>query len=67
LRPGTSDDLPIIGATNVQRVFAATGHFRNGILLAPVTAQIVADLIRGRPSALDITAFSPVRFRNTRK
>ena len=67
LRPGTPDDLPIIGATDKPRVFAATGHFRNGILLAPVTAQIMADLIHGRPSTLDIRAFSPDRFRNTRK
>jgi glycine oxidase len=62
LRPGTPDDLPIIGPTNIPRVFLATGHFRNGILLAPVTAQIVADLIHGHPSALDISAFSPARF-----
>ncbi len=62
LRPGTPDDLPIIGPTNVQRVFAATGHFRNGILLAPVTAQIMADLIQDRPAPLDISAFSPARF-----
>lgn len=67
LRPGTPDDLPIIGPTDVPRVFAATGHFRNGILLAPVTAQIMADLIHGHPSALDIRAFSPGRFRNTPK
>jgi glycine oxidase len=62
LRPGTPDDLPIIGPTNVQRVFAATGHFRNGILFAPVTAQIMADLIQDRPAPLDISAFSPARF-----
>lgn len=67
LRPGTPDDLPIIGPTDIPRVFAATGHFRNGILLAPVTAQIMADLIHGRPSPLDIRAFAPDRFRNTRK
>jgi glycine oxidase len=63
LRPGTPDDLPIIGPTDIPRVFVATGHFRNGILLAPVTAQIVADLVNGRPSPLDIRAFSPDRFR----
>jgi glycine oxidase len=67
LRPGTPDDLPIIGLTNTPRVFAATGHFRNGILLAPVTAQIVANLVLGQPSPLDIRAFSPDRFPNTRK
>ncbi len=67
LRPGTPDDLPIIGTTDKPRVFVATGHFRNGILLAPVTALIMADLIHGRPSTLDIRAFSPDRFRNTPK
>lgn len=66
LRPGTPDDLPIIGPTNTPRMFLATGHFRNGILLAPVTAQIMADLIQDRPAPLDISAFSPARFRNTR-
>ncbi len=67
LRPGTPDDLPIIGPTDIPRIFAATGHFRNGILLAPVTAQIMADLVHGRPSPQNIRAFSPNRFRNTRK
>jgi glycine oxidase len=67
LRPGTPDDLPILGPTSTPRVFVATGHFRNGILLAPITAQIMADLVLGRPSPLDIRAFSPGRFRHTRK
>jgi glycine oxidase len=67
LRPGTPDDLPILGPTETPRVFAATGHFRNGILLAPITAQIIADLIFGQPSPLDISAFSPHRFSSTRK
>ena len=67
LRPGTPDGLPIIGPTSTPRLFAATGHFRNGILLAPVTAQIMADLVQGRPSSHDIRAFSPDRFRNTNK
>lgn len=70
LRPGTPDDLPIIGATeptgatNTARMFVATGHFRNGILLAPITAKIMADLLNGRPSPLDVTAFAPSRFRS---
>jgi glycine oxidase len=67
LRPGTPDDLPILGPTNIPGGFVATGHFRNGILLAPVTAQIMADLIQGRPSPLDIGAFSPDRFSTTQK
>lgn len=62
LRPGTPDNLPIIGPTHIPRVFVATGHFRNGILLAPVTAQIMVELIQNRPAPLDISAFSPARF-----
>lgn len=62
LRPGTPDDLPILGRTETPGVFIASGHFRNGILLAPITALIMADLIAGKASALDIDAFSPARF-----
>ena len=65
LRPGTPDDLPILGPTDIPGGFVATGHFRNGILLAPITAQIMADLVQGRPSPLDIRAFSPDRFSTT--
>jgi len=62
LRPGSPDDLPLMGETDTPCVFAATGHFRNGILLAPVTARIIANLITGKPAGLDISAFSPGRF-----
>lgn len=62
LRPGTPDGLPIIGPTETPGLFVASGHFRNGILLAPVTARIMADLLQGRPAPLDIGAFSPARF-----
>jgi glycine oxidase len=62
LRPGTPDGLPILGATSLPGYFAATGHFRNGILLAPITARLLAQVIAGKPPELDITAFSPARF-----
>jgi len=62
LRPGTPDDLPILGESSVRGYFIATGHFRNGILLAPVTAQIMSQLLRGKPAAHPIKAFSPSRF-----
>lgn len=65
LRPGTPDDLPIIGATETPGHFVASGHFRNGILLAPVTARIVADLVERRRSPIDISTFSPARFHQT--
>jgi glycine oxidase len=67
LRPGTPDDLPLIGATETPGLFVASGHFRNGILLAPITAKIMADLIEGHHSPFDIAAFSPDRFRSTLK
>ena len=59
VRPGTRDHAPILGETNIPGLFAATGHYRNGILLAPITAKIVADLIvEGRVTDLG-AAFAP--------
>ena len=66
LRPGTPDNLPILGETEIPGVFIASGHFRNGILLAPVTARIMADLVTKKPVPLDISAFSPHRFAATK-
>lgn len=62
LRPGTSDKLPILGETVVPGYFAATGHFRDGILLAPVTAQVMTELIVDHKSTFDLSPFSPDRF-----
>ncbi|HWX53913.1 MAG TPA: glycine oxidase ThiO [Verrucomicrobiae bacterium] len=62
LRPGTPDNLPILGETEIPGIFIASGHFRNGILLAPVTAPIMANLIAGNPAGADISAFAPDRF-----
>ena len=45
VRPGTADHAPILGQVEDRNLFIATGHYRNGILLAPITAQIMADLI----------------------
>ena len=66
LRPGTPDDLPIIGLTEIPNVFIAAGHFRNGILLAPATAMIMADLIAGKAPEINVSAFSPARFADKR-
>lgn len=64
VRPGTPDDAPLIGQTAIPGVFAALGHFRNGILFAPATAEIVADqAIDGKVSPL-AAAFDPLRFDN---
>jgi glycine oxidase len=62
LRPGTPDGLPILGATEFAGLLAATGHYRNGILLAPATAKKIAKLILTRKSDPEIAIFSPVRF-----
>jgi glycine oxidase len=60
LRPGTPDNAPIVGTDPAdERIVWATGHFRNGILLCPLTAELVADeLTGGRPEH----AFRPERF-----
>ena len=62
LRPGTPDALPILGATPTPGYFVATGHFRDGILLAPITAKIMADLITGTDPSLDLAPFRLARF-----
>ncbi len=51
LRPGTPDGRPFIGRTPVEGLFVAAGHYRNGILLAPITAQLVAEAVEGRELA----------------
>ena len=61
-RPCAKDQLPILGRTPIDGLYIATGHFRHGILLAPITAQVMAELIlRGR-AAFDLSPFSPQRF-----
>ncbi|HSC77733.1 MAG TPA: glycine oxidase ThiO [Candidatus Acidoferrales bacterium] len=62
LRPDSPDHLPILGATDIENYFAATGHYRNGILLAPITAELVGDVILGRKPRLSLEPFSPLRF-----
>jgi glycine oxidase len=62
LRPATPDALPILGATAIPGYYAATGHFRDGILLAPITAEVMTAVIEGRNPEHDLTAFSPARF-----
>jgi glycine oxidase len=53
LRPGTPDERPFLGATALEGYYLATGHYRNGILLAPVTARLLADTLQfGQPDAL---------------
>jgi len=60
-RPATPDGLPILGPGKTAGLYYATGHYRNGILLAPITAEVLADAILGRPPRLDLAPFSPAR------
>jgi glycine oxidase len=62
LRPGTPDNAPIVGAGDLDGLVLATGHFRNGILLAPLTAQGIVALLQGEalPPALGVA--DPARF-----
>jgi glycine oxidase len=62
LRPGTPDQLPILGPTDVDGLLVATGHYRNGVLLAPVTAKLIAEWITEQRVSLDWENFSPLRF-----
>jgi glycine oxidase len=62
LRPATPDHLPIIGPSSIPGVFYATGHYRNGVLLAPVTASIIAELIENGKTTTAIDSFLPSRF-----
>ena len=62
LRPGTPDQLPILGRTMTPGYLVATGHYRDGILLAPVTAQVMARVIAGHDPGYDLSRFAPARF-----
>lgn len=63
-RPVAADELPMIGASEIAGLYLATGHFRNGVLLAPITAEIIAALISGEapPSDVALAPFDPKRF-----
>ena len=62
LRPASSDGLPLLGPTEIEGYWVALGHFRNGILLAPITAEILsAWLLTGKPS-MPVDALRPTRF-----
>jgi glycine oxidase len=60
-RPATPDGLPILGPGRTPGLHYATGHYRNGILLAPITAEVVSAAILGRPSRIELAPFSPSR------
>jgi thiazole synthase/glycine oxidase len=63
LRPHSADGLPILGAfSEVENLFIATAHYRNGILLAPLTAKILAEKIVEDAESKYLEIFSPRRF-----
>jgi glycine oxidase len=62
LRPDSPDHLPIIGPTDLDGLLIATGHFRSGILLAPITAQLIREWITTQNVSQDWARFSPMRF-----
>jgi glycine oxidase len=66
LRPGTPDDLPLIGRAATDGLVLATGHYRNGILLTPITAEAVATAVAGEPLPPEVDACDPRRFEEVR-
>jgi glycine oxidase len=67
-RPATPDGLPILGEDSHTRgLFHATGHYRNGILLAPVTGECIAAAVTGGVPPVLLDAFSPARFDHSRQ
>lgn len=62
LRPGTADGLPLIGPhPEKPRMWTAAGHFRNGILLAPATARVMAQMLDGEAPSVELEHFAPAR------
>jgi glycine oxidase len=66
LRPASPDNAPMIGAASIEGLLIATGHYRNGILLAPATAEAIADLLVGAEPRIDLGPFDPLRFEGRR-
>ena len=65
LRPASRDHAPLLGATRAPGVVMATGHYRHGILLTPITAEEIADLIRSGETSAWLEPFAPTRFTDT--
>ncbi|NJL22615.1 MAG: glycine oxidase ThiO [Leptolyngbyaceae cyanobacterium SM1_3_5] len=65
-RPETPDEMPILGQTHCQNLTVATGHYRNGILLAPITAQLIADAVWDQRIDPLLPEFSWQRFQQPR-
>jgi glycine oxidase len=64
LRPDSPDHLPILGPADLDGLLVATGHFREGILLTPITARLVREWITEQRVSVDWQRFSPLRFQS---
>jgi glycine oxidase len=64
LRPDSPDHLPILGPTDLDGLLMATGHFRSGILLTPITARLIREWITEQQVSVDWDRFSPLRFQS---
>ena len=62
LRPDTPDHMPILGPTELAGLLIATGHFRSGVLLTPITAKLIGEFITEKTPSVDWEKFSPMRF-----
>ena len=67
LRPDSPDHLPILGPADIDGLLIATGHFRSGILLAPITARLIREWVTEQRVSVDWERFSPLRFVEARK
>jgi glycine oxidase len=62
LRPGTPDNAPVVGPGELEGLVWATGHWRNGVLLTPLTGDVVAGLLAGEPLPSELAPLAPARF-----
>lgn len=67
LRPGTPDNSPLLGAGGLEGLFWATGHYRGGVLLAPITGEMLGAALMGEPPAPEAVPFWPGRFTRARE
>jgi glycine oxidase len=67
LRPDSPDHLPILGPTHLEGLVVATGHFRNGIVLTPITARLIREWVTEQRVSIDWERFSPLRFAEARR
>jgi glycine oxidase len=62
LRPGTADGVPFIGEhPEISGLYLNTGHFRNGVVMAPASAQLLVDGMLGQTSFTDSRPYTPAR------